>query len=557
MRSQDFERIHIEFCDYYKDKSKGDREYYDWINALSLDESKPYGEAKESFQWAKTMLRALREDADNKYYGVLVGLPIMSMNGNIYHERDLIAAALSLKGKHPSLNHKDAFWFNEANRYGVLTVVDAKYEDGAVEAVLQVPKSAVCPICDGASMTSLIDNQHIVNVSLEGRNNGAFEFTDPPFTLLTSTVLPGIPLARIKPLEKIMSEAFHSTKSTGNKKLKYEAKIIREDGLADVTQTDTSGPKPDGHMQCGDGMIFSATKGCCIPIDEKEPGSGAKPNATDNAASAVEADLATTAVGTPAVPDGAFMQSGDPMGDKMKGYERREGAEPNFKAYDPQSTKTNAGTSPLPPDERSGPTRSKPPERSVPSAGSLPSSVKTDVWTGDSPVSAGVKVGSATVEALPSLEERKAAIKANQKANSFEAKAIEWEQKHDEIYSKYEQLIGMYKQLDLTCKQAHETKEEAVRSMHNSDVDRQKYERLFGDEAGNRRKIEMQLQDTQQQLNMISRKYNDALGTNLELSKKLTQANEEYLEVAKKLESTDEALERSRIEAKKILKIRV
>jgi hypothetical protein len=43
----------------------------------------------------------------------------------------------------------------------------------------------------------------------------------------------------------------------------------------------------------------------------------------------------------------------------------------------------------------------------------------------------------------------------------------------------------------------------------------------------------------------------------LELSKKLTTANEEYLNVARKLEATDEALERSRIEAKKIVKIRV
>jgi hypothetical protein len=43
----------------------------------------------------------------------------------------------------------------------------------------------------------------------------------------------------------------------------------------------------------------------------------------------------------------------------------------------------------------------------------------------------------------------------------------------------------------------------------------------------------------------------------LALSKKLTVANEEYLEVAKKLESTDEALQRSEILAKKIVKIRV
>ena len=128
-----------------------------------------------------------------------------------------------MKGTHPSLNHKDEFWFspdNPRNRWGTLTVVDAKYEDGAVEAILQVPREAVCPICNGDKMTSLIDKKKILNVSLEGDCRGGcvdgkcegFHFTDPPFTLLTTeVVLPGIPLARIKPLESIMVEALHKS----------------------------------------------------------------------------------------------------------------------------------------------------------------------------------------------------------------------------------------------------------------------------------------------------------------------------------------------------------
>lgn len=238
MRHIDFQRIYDEFQNYYKIRGKGDSEYYAWLKALSLDEQNEYGHAYESFRWAKDMLSFLKEDADNKYYSILLGFPIKSMNGNVYKERDLIVAALSLTGKHPSLNHKDAFWFspdNERNEWGTLTVKGAKYEDGAIEAILQVPKDAICPICDGAKMTELIDNRRIVNVSLEGLCQGGvcddgscegFTFTDPPFTLLTSDILPGIPLARIKPLESIMVEALQA-KTRKEHRMKKKTRRIK------------------------------------------------------------------------------------------------------------------------------------------------------------------------------------------------------------------------------------------------------------------------------------------------------------------------------------------
>ena len=114
-RSRDFQRIHDEFVNYYKEKVKGESEYYDWLKALRLDESKPYENCRESFRWAQDMLHFLKEDENNKYYQITVGFPLRSMNGNLYKERDLIAGALSLKGKHPSLNHKDEFWFSPSN----------------------------------------------------------------------------------------------------------------------------------------------------------------------------------------------------------------------------------------------------------------------------------------------------------------------------------------------------------------------------------------------------------------------------------------------------------
>ncbi len=183
-RHPDFERIKHEFENYYCKGTmpcpKGEQEYYSWLKALALDEKLPYGQRAESFQWAKDMISYLREDEKNKYYKILVGFPLASMNNNLYKERDLVAAALSLVGAHPSLNHKDDFWFspeNPLNKWGVLTVTGGKYEDGAAEAILQVPKDAICPICDGAKMTDLIDKHKIVNVSLEG--GCALAYDDP------------------------------------------------------------------------------------------------------------------------------------------------------------------------------------------------------------------------------------------------------------------------------------------------------------------------------------------------------------------------------------------
>jgi len=148
---------------------------------------------------------------------------------------------MTLKGLHPSLNHKRDFWFspqNPRNQWGVLTVEAAKYEDGAIEAILKVPKTAVCPICDGAPMTNLIDNHRIVNVSLEGECVGGvcydgscegFTFTDPPFTLLTTDVLPGIPLARIKPLEAYLpwSQSSHHREAGKRRKMNKKKKPKR------------------------------------------------------------------------------------------------------------------------------------------------------------------------------------------------------------------------------------------------------------------------------------------------------------------------------------------
>jgi hypothetical protein len=547
MRHTDFQRIYDEFCKYYKRPDLADKEYYTWLNGYGCDESKPYGRSLESFQWAKDMLRLLKEDADNKYYGCLVGLPLTSMNGNVYRERDLIAAALTLKGKSPSVNHKDAYWLKNEG----VVVEDAKYEDGAVEAVLRVPKSAKCPV-DRSYMTELLDNGKILNVSLEGTNEGVFEFTDPPFTLLTSDILPGIPLARIKPLEQIVSEAFHSTNSTGKKNtLKITPKIREERGV-DNPQTTTvnTGSRTDPNFKGQTDTPITADS----LIDSQN-------------------DLAKTTVGG-SVADNYKMSYGTPMQPKMKGYEAADApAEqcPVGTHWDPAAGRCVADTEappaqellePQKPDERTGPTRKPAGTYNAPDVAQPPKVHSTTV-KGESPCQQdGVWTGSSPVgESLPSLEERRGRIHAELLAKSNEEKAIAWEQKHNEAYEKlaaktaqYNELSNNYEQLRLDVVNERNM---ANQKLENTIVRMEKAVNDYNMVAGDKLKIEQKFQELTASYNEVNKKYNEALSTNLTLSQKVTRANEDYLEVAKKLESTSEALERTRIEAKKILKVKI
>ena len=588
MRHSDFQRIYDEFCSYYRDKPKGENEYYSWIHALGVDESKPYGSARESFKWAKSMLNFLKEDADSKYYGVIVGLPWRSMNGNVYKERDLIAAALSLKGKHPSLNHKDEFWFNEQNRYGTITVEDAKYEEGAIEAVLKVPKNAVCPICNGAKMTDLIDKQHIVNVSLEGNNQGAFEFTDPPFTLLTSDVLPGIPLARIKPLEQIVEEYVAGTKIPGNKnKMKIQPKTIEDTANSKVN---TQSSNPDFRGEWG------------------------TPVTSDNQVDS-QNDLAKTALGNPAVNDNAKMQSGGAYAGNVHSGVNREAADEDPAMQCPMGTKMNPATGkcepmtdapmesapptdswsqpttgsdtsmPKPEDIRTGPTRNKPPELSAPSAGAFPRIQQPATILGSAPVgSGGGTTGQSPVSEL--LEEKVARIKAETKAaiaydNAEKAKEsiskVEtiWAEKYAKLADEH-RATQVYSQTQESIikdlKEAVQNEQARTENLRNQHKEELRKEQLrsedlrvelrdvknqFADISTVSNKFQHLTEDLKIQNADITKKYQNGLQNNLELSKKLTQSNEEYLIIAQTKDELEEKLGHARNLAKKVTKIQI
>ena len=137
------------------------------------------------------------------------------MNYNVYTEEEIEASVktiLTNKGGSPSLNH----WEDTRKEFqdGGVKYVGAEYEDGACEAILKVPNDFICPTCGkGKTLNSLLENKEIVNVSLEascelvGPDNSCIGLEFDPPTLLTKETLPGIPLARIFPLEKLMREA--------------------------------------------------------------------------------------------------------------------------------------------------------------------------------------------------------------------------------------------------------------------------------------------------------------------------------------------------------------
>jgi len=191
-RHPDFEKIFRQFVNRYGEE--GEKLYNVWLHKLRLNESKPYGEQiKEAFRWARYQ--------GDEYYYCKAAFPGESMNKNVYTEGELIRAARTLIGKPVNLNH-------ETPLNGV-EIIDAEYEDGAVECILKITNEKV---------RQMIDNGEINHVSIEAsfRDAKAVNGIKPEglhFTglaLLTKDILPGIPLTRIwKSTDRIL-ESFES-----------------------------------------------------------------------------------------------------------------------------------------------------------------------------------------------------------------------------------------------------------------------------------------------------------------------------------------------------------
>ena len=263
-RHPDFERIRNEFIKYYGAEA-GDQEYQAWLKALNLDETQSYGSSqREKFSFIKPMLAKLKEDKENVYYKVLVGFPLTSMNDHLYTRSKLTAAAETLVDAFDcNLNHLPGY-----DLPGVRYVA-AKFEDGAVEAVLKVPKALRCnidltqhmyDIGEGKPLYEWIDEHVIVNQSLEATEMGGFHFVGS--ALLTKDTLPGIPLSRIFPLEHVVSEALSASQKINGKTVKIQIK-----GLTNMSE---------GTQSCPVGQHWDENKGACVP----DEGTGKTPEGT-------------------------------------------------------------------------------------------------------------------------------------------------------------------------------------------------------------------------------------------------------------------------------------
>ena len=215
-RHPDFEKIYRQFMKRYcgspyEECEKGKRVYYAWLNKHGLDDTKPYRkpQEKEAFTWADSIPRLAKEDKENKYYKVEALFPLSSMNRNVYTEDELIRAARTLIGKPVNINH-------ESPPIEGVEIIDAEYEDGAVEVLLKVSRNAEF---EGKKIIDMIDNGEILHVSIEGAcRSRKLILTDDEvgfgceglvltgLALLQKDVLPGVPLTRIEPLEKIISD---------------------------------------------------------------------------------------------------------------------------------------------------------------------------------------------------------------------------------------------------------------------------------------------------------------------------------------------------------------
>lgn len=210
IRHPDFEKIHTAFLTHYsKDPSLGESRYADWVKFSGLDDSQSYylqgaaraNKSNQSFEWAKFLIEFVKEDKDAFYYKVEALFPVESMNKDSppFTRDEIFQAARSLTGKPSDLNHDDKHPFPLQE----VEVVAAQFEGDCVECLVRILKTSV--------LVGMIDRKEIVNVSIEGEWShgipGHGLVLNGLGWLTKDTMLPGIPLTRIMPVERI-AESF-------------------------------------------------------------------------------------------------------------------------------------------------------------------------------------------------------------------------------------------------------------------------------------------------------------------------------------------------------------
>jgi hypothetical protein len=539
VRSRDFAKIATQFDWYYchgkHPCNEGQKKYYDWLNALGLDESKPYSHSQESFRWAKDMISLAKEDEEAKYYKVLVGFPLESMNGNVYTEEELRSAVSGLKGKVPNLNHIPEYRLEDKALGLKAETVDAKYEDGACEALLRVPRRLKCPECSrGKTMCDLLDEKKIVNVSLEakcrsvGPANACLGMEFETYALLTVDTLPGIPLARIFPIEKLIDVT-----PKGAKPRMVEVKIKLES------------ENPSGEATCPEGMIWDTATGTCVPKPADNTGDEAKnladPATYRDANGGVNIALVQKTLGkldeTPGIPDAekekirAMLQSLLP---KEEEPEKDESLDASVKVSELELKNFKA-------EQR---------------AKSLEEQVKNAELQYKKELQKTIKLsetGKAQKAEITRLE--KALDAANKEALDTRKDLLD---ARDELRKARNEAAAQISTIQSEARGKvleAEAETKKVRLDAASELEKAKTEakiqvdaatRSVGETAVSRDEYKRQMEAEKNRADDLDKKYLDALNANRELSKKIVDQNEALLGKEKELVSKDEDLAKAK-----------
>jgi hypothetical protein len=269
IRHPDFEKIHTAFLTHYsKDPKLGESRYADWVKFSGLDETQSYYlqgaaraiKSKQSFEWANFLLQFVKEDNEARYYQVEALFPVESMNKDSppFTRDEVLQAARSLTGKPSDLNHD----FSKT-LVGV-EVVAAQFEDDCVECLVRVPK--VSPL------VGMIERKEIVNVSIEGEWSHGVPGHGLVLTglgwLTKDTMLPGIPLTRIMPVEKI-AESFKGDEILEEKQIveiaeKIAAKIVEKSSFeveklkTELTESKAKLADAEGKVKVAEGAYVEA-----------------------------------------------------------------------------------------------------------------------------------------------------------------------------------------------------------------------------------------------------------------------------------------------------------
>lgn len=611
-RHADFEKIYKQFLNY----TDGETRYFQWVTALNLDETQPYGlSRREQFQWIKRLANFMlwKQDSEAKYWKVEAGFPLESMNHNVYSERELELSARTLTGQMTNLNHK--------YQMKPVEIVASEYENGIVECVLRVPNTYHCPGCQkGKTLNETIEDGLIVNVSLEAscaytsHDDGLCEgmhFTG--LALLTKDVLPGIPLTRMMPLESIMVEALQSSTKTDRrqKKVKKIEMIVEDDepepcpegeqrnpetGECEPKTTEQTEPCPEGQKRNADGE--------CVPIEQvitppdltaplapaqRDLGPSVDPDENGQCpegyrynlvlnkcmrgeecpegqhfdqASLQCIDDSPPAVETPEIAVGKTPAPAETLVtvDPEPGSDPHERPVPIPEGEEPTPKSTTLAKMPPEAGEEEKPEAPLTPSPLPPLQPPEPSETepKPPHTCAD-----GYHYDFDAVMCVPDapIVEQVRRIKA-------EAKLLKEKEGVDAMHKYYENQLNMQIghnrkiRADLKAQRRvydklNKIHENTITALSITQRDRDIWKDKRDKATGLRDDFQRQLEETKIELEGLKSKYHKVLGVNLDLSKKNTKSNEDYLGLHRKLEDTEDKLKRARINAKKTLKLRV